>query len=112
METNSLTIAELLPCPFCGGKAELYKQYARCSNNECGVTLAATVEEWNTRATMRAEAAEEVSEEELVAVLDMEFDRDLGFNRNFFRRSIHALRSAGFRITRQRQSTGEGKEQG
>lgn len=47
----------LLPCPFCGGEAVLFgpaesRHWAACGDGDCcGSTVAAEIDEWNTRAT-------------------------------------------------------------
>lgn len=67
MTDTPLTIAELLPCPFCGGKANIVDgdigERVECA--VCGARSRYTlykegpsaISRWNTRTTMRAEAA-------------------------------------------------------
>lgn len=42
---------ELKPCPFCGGAACRYTDYAACQSRDCaGSDFLADIEKWNTRA--------------------------------------------------------------
>jgi hypothetical protein len=74
---------KLLPCPFCGGEAELRKQYSalegepkhyvRCSDGKCGARYVPggfPVDEWNSRQSLSREAVRNEVLEEAAKVCD------------------------------------------
>lgn len=94
MTDTPLTIAEQV-CPFCGGEGKLTSFGVGCY--KCSVFFninGDTIDDiaaWNTRATMRAEAAEE---DGVIREIKWHVSQEKALD------IVAALRSAGYRIVR------------